>query len=633
MAFKYNHNYFMASLPNIYGNENLRLPQIEAYKAVDEYFDSDYDNRNALVVLPTGVGKTGVMGLVPYGICSGRVLIITPWTAIRDSVIDSLNPDYHDNFWLKRDVFKTKIQLPDLIEYTGKSTTYEVLSAANIVVLNVHKLQSRFDSSLINIVPKDFFDMIIIDEAHHSTAKTWVECVDYFENAKVVKLTGTPFRTDKKEINGHLVYKYPLSRAMYNNYVKSLENIKYVPDELRLTIDEDETKTYTIQEIFDMNLKDMEWVTRSVAYSIECSEKVVDESIKCLEDKKRNNKTIPHKIIAIACSVKHAQQIADLYNHKGYRVALIHSKLNETQKSKMFKDIENDRVDVVVNIAMLGEGYDHPYLSVAAIFRPFRNELPYAQFIGRILRFINDDNAVEEDNIGQIVSHKHLELDKLWQKYKIEIQESEIIKKLRDYDEILDEDFDENSSNKSNNSSVEKLGKATDIGDGTVSIEAYLDTNLIKRSREKDEKAKEKIEKLKSMFNLNDEQAKLMVQQMENSSSSMKRPDIIYSSKKKNIDSRIREEIVPRLIRVYSIKEDGNELKKLPIFQGRYWYITNKVDKNNAMLAMYMNTYLKDRIGKSRKKWLDDDFNRAFIILNEIEKYIEKQLKHFLKKI
>ncbi|UZQ49566.1 hypothetical protein [Clostridium kluyveri] len=108
--------------------------------------------------------------------------------------------------------------------------------------------------------------------------------------------------------------------------------------------------------------------------------------------------------------------------------------------------IENHNVKVVINVAMLGEGYDHPYLSIAAIFRPFRNELPYIQFIGRVLRIINEGLA--KDNIAPIVSHENLDLDELWQKYKIEIQESEIIKRLRNYDEILDEDFDDERNSK-----------------------------------------------------------------------------------------------------------------------------------------------------------------------------------------
>lgn len=624
MAFNFNENYFIASFPNILGNDNLRLPQVEAYQRITEYFNSDYKNRNALVVLPTGVGKTGVIGLAPFGICKKRVLIITPWTTIKDTVLDSLNPDYHDNFWIKRQVFKIKAQLPNVIEYGGKDTTYEVLSAANIVILNVQKLQLRLDTSLINLVKKDFFDMIIIDEAHHSTAKTWIDCVKYFDKAKILKLTGTPFRTDKKEINGQLIYKYPLSRAMYNEYVKSLQNIEYIPDELKLTIGED-SKEYTIDEIYEKNLKDLEWVTNSVAYSVECSERVVDESIKLLKEKLYNS-NIPHKIIAVACSIKHAKQIAELYEKKGYKTALVHSKLTEQEKNTVMKLIENHNVKVVINVAMLGEGYDHPYLSVAAIFRPFRNELPYVQFIGRVLRIINEGTA--KDNVAQIVSHKNLELDRLWQKYKIEIQESEIIKKLKDYDPIFDEDFDKDGAN-CNNNEPDVLGNVKQYGSSILSVEDYLDTELLRKSKEDEKKLQEKMKQLTKVLGVSEEQAKLMIQQVESNSSTFKRPDLIYSKKKKDIDGRIREEIVPRLISTYKIDEEGSDLANLPLFKGKYWYIINKVKKNNAMLPMYMNSYLKDKIGKSRAQWLDDDFNRAFIILDELEVYVEKNIKDF----
>ena len=247
------------------------------------------------------------------------------------------------------------------IEYEGTDTNREVLESANIVVLNIHKLQRRFDSSLMNFLPEDFFDMILIDEAHHSAAKTWVETVNYFSKAKVIKLTGTPFRSDNEKIAGELVYKYKLSLAMSNDYVKSLENIKYIPDQLFLTIDNDLSKRYTVEEIYEQGIKDEDWVSRSVAYASECSEKIVESSIELLKEKLSLSK-VPHKIIAVACGIEHAEQIRDMYELRGYQTAIIHSAMEGRQKEEVFRDIKNHRVKVVVNVAMLGEGYDHPYL-------------------------------------------------------------------------------------------------------------------------------------------------------------------------------------------------------------------------------------------------------------------------------
>ena len=67
---------------------------------------------------------------------------------------------------------------------------------------------------------------------------------------------------------------------------------------------------------------------------------------------------------------------------------------------------------------MLGEGFDHPKLSVAAIFRPFRSLAPYIQFVGRILRVVVQNNPTHPDNYGHIVTHVGMNLDELLKKFK-----------------------------------------------------------------------------------------------------------------------------------------------------------------------------------------------------------------------
>lgn len=220
----YNEYYFGMANPHIYNNNALREPQIQGYYKVYEHFTVRNKRIHAIIILPTGVGKTGLMGLLPFHICEGRALIITPQLTIKDTVVDSLDPDNPESFWYKRKIFKKISETPTLVEFEG-DIKREILDAANIVVLNIHKLQARLKKSPLNYLPKDYFDMIIIDEAHHSTANTWVETINHFDKAKVVKVTGTPIRTDGVEMAGELVYKYKLSQAMAKGYVKSLRNI------------------------------------------------------------------------------------------------------------------------------------------------------------------------------------------------------------------------------------------------------------------------------------------------------------------------------------------------------------------------------------------------------------------------
>ena len=68
---------------------------------------------------------------------------------------------------------------------------------------------------------------------------------------------------------------------------------------------------------------------------------------------------------------------------------------------------------------MLGEGFDHPKLSVAAIFRPFRTLAPYIQFVGRILRVVVQNSPGHPDNYGHVVTHAGMNLDERLREFKL----------------------------------------------------------------------------------------------------------------------------------------------------------------------------------------------------------------------
>ncbi|MFB7121841.1 DEAD/DEAH box helicase [Bacillus tropicus] len=414
---------------------------------------------------------------------------------------------------------------------------------------------------------------------------------------------------------------------MANGYVKSLENFKYIPEELYLTIDGDYSKKYTVEQIYNLELKDEEWVSRSVAYSIDCSKSVVESSINLLENKLKNTK-VPHKIIAVASDIKHAKQIEKLYNEKNYSTAIVHSELSDDENEKALNDIKNHRVKVVINVSKLGEGYDHPYLSIATIFRAFRNPLPYAQFVGRILRAIPGDEVQKaDDNIGQIIAHKHLALDELWKYYKKEIQESEIIQHLKEYDSL--DPFEETNGRKkfSNESQSEHLGEVIEIGSGQIIGDAYLTTQLIQKKKEEDKKREQKIIDLQKILNIQREEAERIIDQASVDEARIKRPDLYFASKKKDIDDTIKEKIVPDLLVKFSIDKKGVELKSIGLFRNKYAWIPRRIKDNGGMLAVYFNSYLKYEIGVSKEQWTIDDYDIAYEKLPQIVEYVEKVIE------
>lgn len=616
-------DYFMSTKTSILENKELRAPQVNAYVEVYNHFIDKKNTSHAIVVLPTGTGKTGLISILPYNIAQGRVLVIAPQLTILSTIETSLNSMDGNNFWLQRKVITNPKRLPVVVKYEGEESRREHLEDANIVLANIQKLQKRNEMALLNQYPEDFFDMIIIDEAHHSEAKTWIENLQHFSEAKVIKITATPYRTDKKNIVGKLVYKYKLSQAMHKKYVKSLEKFNYIPDELYLTIDNNKHKKYTIEEIRSLNLKDEDWVSRSVAYSDECKQSVVKRSVEVLQ-KKRKGSSVPHKIIAAAPNITEAESIASMYSELNYKSVAIHNDLPEDEKERIFRDIENHRVDVVVNVSMMGEGYDHKYLSVAAIFRAFRSILPYEQFIGRILRSIPEEEIQKSsDNIGSVVVHEYLNLDELWNYYRHQLQESDFIEELEGIeDELIEGDKDNNGIG---DVIPVDFGDVNESEDGQLTKSVYLETDYIVTRRREEEKRREKISKIKETLKVSEKEAVSIVDESEESDNTLKRPDLILKTRKKSTNKNIQEQIVPELLRVSGLDIHGEELKHLPIFSGQYSWIKSK-KTNGAMLAIYFNTYLKNQIGLARANWSNDDFERAATLLDQQTEYVRNFL-------
>lgn len=614
-------DYFQTTGVNILTNSELREPQIEAYVEAYNHFMVKGEDTHAIIVLPTGCGKTGLISILPYGIAEGRVLIIAPQLTILDTIEESLDSGSAYNFWSERGVIKNPNDLPVLVKYEGRDTRTEHMEEADIVLANIQKLQARNEMALLNQYDSDFFDMIIIDEAHHSEARTWIENLQHFSKAKVIKITATAYRTDGKQLVGQLIYKYKLSQAMSKGYVKSLEKFDYIPDAPKFTID-DEDILYSLEEV--LKIKDEDWVSRSVMLSDDCKKCIVDESLKLLNAKKQGT-TVPHKIIAAASSIDDAKKIALMYQETGVRAIAIYNDM--PNRDEAFSDIENHRVDVVVNVSMMGEGYDHKYLSIAAIFRPFKSLLPYEQFIGRILRAIPDDEIKKEtDNIGSVVAHKLMYLDELWNYYKEQIQESNFIKELTDVD--LWEDENDPVERKKGNTIEPDFGTVIESGAGRLEHEIYMDGHYIQEANRIRKERDKKKQDLIKLLNISEDRAEQILKQQESDTSQYKRPDIILKQRKKVTDNNIRQVIVPELLIASNLDINGNELKDFKVFQDRkYRWIPQKIQTNGGMLATYLNTYLKNEIGRKREEWSNDDYVRAAKLLDQQAEY----LKNFFK--
>ena len=346
-------------------NTELRDPQREAHAATLEHFVSS--RQAAILQLPVGCGKSGVIALLPLGLAHGRVLVISPNLTIRDSLHANLNiTDRRSCFWRKHSVLSPETMLagPHVAVLSGQDANVHDCEKSHIVLTNIQQLASSADRWL-PAFDEDFFDLILVDEGHHSAAKSWKKVFGRFPNAKVVNLTATPYRADDKEITGKLVYRYSFKRAMVKGYIKRLQAVYVAPSELTFTY-KGATKTHTLDDVLE--LKEEEWFSRGVALSPKCNEDIVTTSLDRLEQLRQTGTR--HQVVAVAMQIDHARAIRSLYAERGYEAETIHSKMAIDERAEVLRKLKAGLIDVIVQVQMLGEGFDHPKLSVAAIFRP-----------------------------------------------------------------------------------------------------------------------------------------------------------------------------------------------------------------------------------------------------------------------
>jgi excisionase family DNA binding protein len=390
----------------IENNELLRDPQREGYAAALNFFETG--GQKAIMQLPVGCGKSGLISLLPFGMAKGRVLVIAPNLTIRRELEKVLNiTNKRSCFWHKCKVLTPEVMSagPYIAVLDGKDANIHDCDRSHIVLTNIQQLASSADRWL-PVFPDNYFDMILVDEGHHSAAPSWMKVFDRFPNAKVINLTATPFRSDRKDIEGDLIYRYSFKRAMIKGYIKKLQAIYVAPEELYFTYEGDDYH-HTLEEV--LQLKEETWFSRGVAMSIECNRHIVDASLDKLEKLRQSGTN--HQLIAVAMSVNHARAIRSLYAERGYKAAEIHSDMPPEKQSDVLQKLRSGLLDCLVQVQMLGEGFDHPHLSIAAIFRPFRSLSPYVQFIGRIMRVIVQNDPRHPDNYGHVVTHVGLNLD------------------------------------------------------------------------------------------------------------------------------------------------------------------------------------------------------------------------------
>lgn len=333
----------------------LRPPQIGALHSILAHWS--ISSKPALVVMPTGTGKTETMLCLSIANQNEKTLVIVPTDSLRTQI---------SNKFIGLGILKV-----EPFNIVDNSVLYPKVSVLKTTINSIEDAERILDANVIISTPQlltnllktgkaDIFKLIvqqcnnlIIDEAHHIAAKTWKEIKLNFEASSkpVLLFTATPFRNDGGRIEGETIYNYPLSLAQRDKYY---EKIIFTP-------------------IVDFN-------------PATADEKIAEKAIETL--KKDLEAGYDHILMARVDERKKAEEIYERIYQKytEYSPVFIHSGITKTLQKEILEGIKNKKHRIIVCVDMLGEGFDLPQLKICAMHEMHKNITTSFQFIGRFTR-------------------------------------------------------------------------------------------------------------------------------------------------------------------------------------------------------------------------------------------------------
>ncbi len=410
-------NPFQTSQPSITDNQHLRVPQREAFASLVGFSDSQGEQgREVGIVLPVGCGKSGCITIAPFAFHAARTLVVAPGVKIAEQLHDDFDPTRRDMFYAKCRILSGP-RYPEPARIQGTTTNQTDLEQADVVITNIHQLQGE-DNHWLQNLPDNFFDLILFDEGHHNVADSWNAVKAKFPAARIINFSATPLRADGRLMAGCIIYSYPVVRAIREGYVKRLKAVVLNPRTLRYVRREDGQEIeVTLDEVRRLGEQDADF-RRSIVTSTETLNTIVDASIRELDKRREATGDTRLKIIASALNYEHCLQIVAAYRARGRRADYVHTREDGAANQRVLQRLKDHELDVIVQVRKLGEGFDHPFLTVAAVFNLFANLSPFVQFVGRIMRVIKQNAPGHALNHGTVVFHAGSNIASRWEDFQ-----------------------------------------------------------------------------------------------------------------------------------------------------------------------------------------------------------------------
>jgi superfamily II DNA or RNA helicase len=322
---------------------SLRPYQQEALNSVVEFSDKGINKQ--LVVLPTGAGKTVIFSHLPKIKKDTLPMLVL---AHRSELLD---------------------QARDKILASNPHLTVEIEQAdrkaghVDVVVASVATL-GRNNTPRIMAYPQDYFNTIVVDEAHHAAAPSYRRIIDYFNNKFLLGVTATPQRSDSVrlvDVFDEIVYYKSIQDLIEDGWLCPLVGYR--------------VKT-------DTDISDVEIVNGDYSQS-KLEDKIDNPERNALIVSSYLNLAMASKAIVFASGVKHAENLALSFKQASVPTEVILGTTPREERERILQTFSSGLTKVIVNVGVLTEGFDEPSIEAIILAKPTRSTLLYTQIVGR----------------------------------------------------------------------------------------------------------------------------------------------------------------------------------------------------------------------------------------------------------
>ena len=407
--------------------KTLRECQTQAFAALANYYRGG--GTRAACVMSVGAGKTALGVVSCLAFARRRAMVITPGSVIRGTFDRAFDHEVPHNVLyglpggaLIPGCRPPRVRTLDRDEAPIRDVTRDELLAADIIVTNFHSLGTGEDPDhlLSKLQPGDI-DFIVVDEAHIAAAESYQRTFRHFAEARTMLMSACFQRLDGRPIDADVVYRYRLIDSIVDGNAKNLRVRRFAPDVAQTTYEivwpDGSREEIVGREALTELITDERKLARITAKSNEPIRQVMRSVKSALDRQGELLHPVKPRVLFAALGQRHAEQLAAIANEHGIPTVHVHHSMTERQIKGTRERFEKESGDLqgLVQLKMLGQGYDFPPICAVVPMRPYGSFSEFYQFIGRGIRVLTHPALVGRVGPGEqwldVIYHAELGLD------------------------------------------------------------------------------------------------------------------------------------------------------------------------------------------------------------------------------